>query len=152
MCDWEKGFTLIEALVALAIFSIGFSGIYLFFNHAQYVVTEAQKRMRLNLLANQIAETIAAQTQRSASDPLNPFVSPDLYSGSLVACSYGSTDSRQAWCLQLNQDVGPFNPISGKEQRDIALLNDGTGLIINVTLIAGGGSISAFYSRKLRQK
>ena len=148
----QAGFTLIEALVAMAIFTIGFSGIYLFFNYAQHSVTDAQKRMSLNLLAAQIAETIAAQASRSSTDPLNPFVTPDLYAGDIANCTYASTDVRQAWCLQLNKDIGPINPVSGKESRSISLVNDGAGLIINVALITSLGAISVFYSRKLRQK
>jgi len=135
----------------MVIFTIGFSGLYLFFNSSQQVVTDAQQKMHLNFLANQIVETIAAQAKRNASDPLNPFVTPSQYAGSLVTCNYGMNDERQSWCLQLNNEMGVFNPVSGKEFRDVTLINDGTGLIINISLVVRHGAVSVFYSRKLRQ-
>ena len=156
ICDFSgrsqsQGFTLVEALVGMVVFTIGFSGLFLFFNISQQVVTDAQRKMHLNFLANQIVETIAAQAKRTPTDPLNPFVTPSLYSGSLAACNYGVNDERQGWCLQLNSVMGLFNAVSGKEVRSIALLNDGTGLIIDVSLIVSQGAVSVFYSRKLRQ-
>lgn len=148
----ENGFTLIEALVAMAIFTIGFSGIYLFFNYAQQVVSQGQKRMYMNLLAGQIAETIAAQASRKPSDPLNPFSTPSLYAGDISNCTYSLADIRQSWCLQLIKDIGMINTISGKEARTVSVTSDGTGLIVDVVLIADDGVISIFYTRKLRQK
>ena len=147
----SQGFTLVEALVAMVVFTIGFSGLFLFFNISQQVVTDAQRKMYLNFLASQIVETIAAQAKRIPSDPLNPFVTPSRYSGSLAACNYTANDERQDWCLLLNSEIGVFNPVSGKEIRDISLLNDGTGLIVNVSLVANHGTVSVFYTRKLRQ-
>ncbi len=140
-----------EALVGMVVFTIGFSGLFLFFNISQQVVVDAQRKMHLNFLANQIVETIAAQAKRTPSDPLNPFVTPSQYSGSLATCSYGTNDERQGWCLQLNNEMGLFNAVSGKEIRDVTLMNDGTGLIVNVSLVVSHGTVSVFYSRKLRQ-
>jgi prepilin-type N-terminal cleavage/methylation domain-containing protein len=147
----SSGFTLVEALVAMVVFTVGFSGLFLFFNISQQVITDSQKKMHLNLLASQIVDTIAAQAKRTATDPMNPFITPSQYSGSLAACSYGVNDERQSWCVQLNNEMGLFNSISGKELRDITLMNDGTGLIINVSLVVNHGAVSVFYSRKLRQ-
>ncbi len=147
----SQGFTLVEALVGMVVFTVGFSGLFLFFNISQQVISDSQRKMHLNFVANQIIETIAAQAKRHAADPLNPFVSAAQYAGSLANCNYGAADERQLWCLQLNSDVGVFNPVSGKEVREIELINDGTGLIINVSLIVSHGAVSVFYSRKLRQ-
>lgn len=146
----EQGFTLVEALVAMAIFMLGFSGLYFFYNLSQHTIAEAEKRMYVNLMADRIVQTIASEAQRSTTDPLNPFVNPSQYSGSLNACNYGATDDRQAWCLDLNTNVGPFNAASGKEIRQVDVQNDGTGLIVNVALVVENGNVSAFYTRKLR--
>ena len=146
-----QGFTLVEALVAMVVFTVGFSGLFLFFNISQQVVTDAQRKMYLNFLASQIVETIAAQAKRVPSDPLNPFVTPSRYSGSLAVCNYAVSDERQDWCQLLNSQIGVLNTVSGKEVRDISLLNDGTGLIINISLVVNHGAVSVFYSRKLRQ-
>lgn len=149
--DREKGFTLVEALVSMAIFMLGFGGLYVFFGLSQHSIVESESRMYLNLMGDRIIQTIAAEAQRSPTDPANPFVTPTLYAGSLNACSYSSTDVRQSWCQDLNTNVGPYNASSAKENRQIELFNDGTGLIVNVLLIVSDGQVSAYFTRKLRQ-
>jgi len=148
-----RGFTLVEALVAMAIFTIGFSGLYFFFGISQQVIADSEKRMYINLMADRIVETISAQAMRSSTDPLNPFVNSSQYAGSLVNCTgFNTGDDRRAWCDELNANIGPLNTASGQEIRQVDLTNDGTGLIVNVSLVTGGGSISAYFTRKLRQR
>lgn len=147
----DEGFTLVEALVAMVIFTLGFSGLYFFYGISQQVIADSEKRMYINLMGDRIIETIAAEGMRTVSDPLNPFLTPSQYSGSLANCNYNTGDTRQAWCLDLNTNIGALNPTSGKEIRQVDIVNDGTGLIINVSLVTGGGSISAYFTRKLRQ-
>lgn len=150
--QFQEGFTLIEAIIAMAIFSIGFSGLYFFYGMSTQAIAESEKRMYLNMMGARIIETVAAEGQRTISDPLNPFAYPSKYSGSLNSCnSYSTSDDRYIWCNDLNTAIGPYNPSSGLENRQVDVINDGTGLIINVSLIAAGGSISAFFTRKLRQ-
>ena len=146
------GFTLVEALVAMAIFTIGFSGLYFFYNLSQHSIVDAEKRMYVNLMSDRIIQTIAAESQRPIADPLNPFINPSKYSGSLNNCAtYSTGDVRQSWCQDLNANIGPFNASSGTENRQVDVQNDGTGLIVNVTLITGNGAVGAYYTRKLRQ-
>lgn len=147
----ENGFTLVEALVALAIFMLGFGGLYVFYALSQHSIIDSERRMYLNLMGDRIIQSIAAEAQRSATDPANPFVTPSLYAGSLNTCSYASTDVRQSWCQDLNTNIGAYNATSGKENRQVELANDGTGLIVNVSLIASNGQVSAYFTRKLRQ-
>ena len=147
----QQGFTLVEALVAMAIFMLGFGGLYVFFNLSQHSVMESERRMYLNLMGDRIIQSIAAEGQRSPSDQLNPFLVPGNYAGSLNACTYDAADVRQSWCQDLNANVGPYNAASGKENRQIDLVNDGTGLILNVSLIVADGKVSAYFTRKLRQ-
>lgn len=147
-----SGFTLVEALVAMAIFTIGFSGLYFFYNLSQHSIADAEKRMYVNLMSDRIIQTIASEAQRPSTDPLNPFTNPAKYSGSLNNCTaYSAGDVRQSWCFDLNTNIGPYNASSGAENRQIDLQNDGTGLIVNVTLITGNGAVSAYCTRKLRQ-
>ena len=147
----SRGFTLVEAMVAMVIFTLGFSGLYFFFGVAQQVIADSEKRMYLNLMADRIIETIAAEGMRSTTDPLNPFVTPSQYAGSLATCIYPATDTRQLWCNDLNTNIGSLNTSSGQEIRQVDVTNDGTGLIVNVSLVTSGGSISAYFTRKLRQ-
>ena len=135
----------------MAIFTVGFSGLYFFYNLSQHSIADAEKRMYVNLMSDRIIQTIASEGQRSVTDLLNPFIYPSKYSGSLNNCgTYSTGDVRQSWCLDLNTNVGPYNPTSGKEDRKVEMQNDGTGLIVNVSLIIANGNVSAFYTRKLR--
>ncbi len=145
------GFTLVEAMVAMVIFTIGFSGLYFFFGIAQQVIADSEKRMYVNLMADRIIETIAAQAMRPTTDSLNPFTNPSQYAGSLATCNYSATDDRQAWCTDLNANIGALNTASGLEIRQIDVSNDGTGLIVNVSLVTNGGTVSAYFTRKLRK-
>lgn len=138
-------------MVAMVIFTLGFSGLYFFFGVAQQVIAESEKRMYLNLMADRIIETIAAEGMRSSTDALNPFVTPPLYAGSLVACTYSVGDDRQSWCNDLNANIGSLNTTSGLEIRQVDVTKDGTALIINVSLVTSGGQISAYFTRKIRQ-
>lgn len=145
------GFTLVEALVAMAIFMLGFGGLYVFYALSQHSIKESEQRLFLNMLGDRIIQTVAAEAQRSSTDPDNPFVNPARYSGSLNSCDYPDVDIRQSWCKDLERNVGPYSAISGKETRLVALNNDGSGLIINVSLVVVDGRISAYFTRKLRQ-
>jgi prepilin-type N-terminal cleavage/methylation domain-containing protein len=69
----DQGFTLVEAMVAMVIFTLGFSGLYFFYGISQQVIADSEKRMYINLMGDRIVETIAAEGMRSVSDPLNPF-------------------------------------------------------------------------------
>jgi prepilin-type N-terminal cleavage/methylation domain-containing protein len=166
----EKGFTLIEAIVSLAIFAIAFSGLFLFFGMATLANNNTEKRMYLNLTANHIIESIAAESTRSNGDILNPFVTPTSYSGSLGTCAdYLETDIRRTWCNSLNEKVGPEGSYPD-EQRIIEIFRvdndnnpiadgvsfDNGNLIVNVSLVVDGGSganklISSFFTRKIRR-
>ena len=151
----EQGFTLVEALVAMLIFTIGFSGMYAFFTISQQTIVSSEKRMKLNLMADMIFQTIVNETKRSSTDPLNPFVNPSKYSGSLATCNYSTSplDDRQLWCIALSDKdsgVGLFNASSGQEVRLVEVALDSSNLIVNITLVTEGGAVKSFYTRKIR--
>ena len=141
---------MIEALVSMLIFTIGFSGLYFFFTISQQAIVSSEKKMNLNLMADRISQTIANESKRSSTDVLNPFVTPTNYSGSLATCNYPVADVRQSWCSDLNFSVGVFNSKSGQEVRQIDVALDSTNLIVNITLITEGGAVKSFYTRKIR--
>mgnify|MGYP000164954743 FL=1 len=151
----SKGFTLIEALVSLALFAIAFSGLYFFFGMAQQANNNSEKRMYLNLMTNQIIETIHAEAFRGDDDVANPFVTPASYNANLSDCStYTAPDVRHTWCTELNASVGPHKGVHADEVRTVEVVKDETNLIVNVTLVADGGIgdknlIKTFLSRKI---
>ena len=150
-----QGFTLIEAIVSLALFAVAFSGLYLFFGMATVANNNTEKRMYLNLLSNHIIESIAAESTRTNADILNPFTTPTQYSANLADCSpFDATDIRRTWCNTLTSQVGPFKSLTG-EERTIEVVRDGADLIVNVIFVVDGGSgdnklVSTFFTRKIR--
>ena len=151
----NKGFTLIEALVSLALFAIAFSGLYFFFGMAQQANNNSEKRIYLNLMTNQIIETIHAEAFRADGDILSPFVTPASYNANLSDCStYSAPDVRHTWCTELNAAIGPHKGVHADEVRTVEVVKDETNLIVNVTLVADGGIgdknlIKTFLSRKI---
>lgn len=151
----NNGFTLIESIVALFLFAISFSGLFLFFGTAQQSSINTQKKMAINMMANEIIEMIAIEAKRATDDPMNPFLTPAKYSGDLHKCSdYAVTDLRFNWCKELEEHAGPFNGFDN-EERKIQLFLDGSNLIINVSIIveaSGDGKtfVQTYLSRKLR--
>ena len=137
----EKGFTLIEAVVAMVIFGIAFTGLYLVFGIAMKGANDAQKRMHLNLIANQIVESISAETRRDPNDDLNPLKTPSIYNANLKNCgSYGSSDIRNSWCTNLNDVVGGFQGTNAKQQRSVTVTKLSDHLYVDIHFVIGGDS------------
>lgn len=149
----ETGFTLVEALVAMAIFTLGFSGLYVFYALSQDSVKQSEQRLYLNLMGDRIIQTIAAGTQLSTSDPLNPFFNKSCYTGNFTTCPLmppadeaTCLNVQQSWSYDICKNAGPLSSDS-----KVDIFNDGTGLIVNVTLIAANGKVRTYLTRKLRQ-
>jgi type II secretory pathway pseudopilin PulG len=148
----EEGFTLIEALVSLVIFMIGFSGLYLFYGMSQTTIDRSNNKLYASLLADGILETIVAETRRPTADGLNPFTTPASYTANLSSCStYPVSDVRFTWCTDANTLLGPFNPSSGLEARVVSLTLDGNTLIVSVNIISDSGQVQSSFSRKIRK-
>jgi len=151
----SQGFTIIEAIVSMALFAIAFSGLYFFFGMAQQANNNSEKRMYLNLMGNQILETIHAEAFRGDADVANPFVTPTSYTANLSDCStYTAPDIRHTWCTELDASIGPHKGVHADELRTVEVIKDETNLIVNVTLVADGGTgsnnlIKTFLSRKI---
>jgi prepilin-type N-terminal cleavage/methylation domain-containing protein len=137
----EKGFTLIEAIVAMVIFGIAFTGLYLVFGVAMKGANDAQKRMHLNLIANQIVENISAETRRDIDDDLNPFKTPDIYIADLQDCdSFSSSDIRKSWCTKLNEVIGGFQGTNSKQKRNVTVSKLDNNLYVDIHFVIGGDS------------
>jgi len=151
----NKGFTIIEAIVSLAIFAIAFSGLYFFFGMAHQAYNNSEKRMHLNLMANHILDTIHAEASRADADVANPFVTPASYNANLSDCStYTAPDVRHTWCTELDASVGPHKGVHADEVRTVEVVKDEAYLIANVTLVVDAGIgeknlIKTFLSRKI---
>jgi prepilin-type N-terminal cleavage/methylation domain-containing protein len=148
----EEGFTLIEALVSLVIFVIGFSGLYLFYGMSQTTIDRSDRKLYASLLADGIVETIVAETRRPTTDVLNPFLTPASYTANLSNCAtYPVSDVRYTWCMDANTLLGPMNLTSGQEARAVNVLLDGKTLIVSVNIISDSGAVQSSFSRKIRK-
>ena len=137
----DKGFTLIEAVVAMVIFGIAFTGLYLVFGIAMKGANDAQKRMHLNLIANQIVESISAETRRDPNDDLNPLKTPDIYNANLQNCaSFDSSDIRNSWCTNLSEVVGGFQGTNSKQKRTVTVTKLSDHLFVDIHFVIGGDS------------
>ena len=137
----DKGFTLIEAVVAMVIFGIAFTGLYLVFGIAMKGANDAQKRMHLNLIANQIVENISAETRRDLNDDLNPLKTPSIYNANLKNCaSFGSSDIRKLWCTKLNEVIGGFQGTNSKQKRNVTVSKLDNNLYVDIHFVIGGDS------------
>lgn len=138
-------------MVSMAIFAVGFAGLYMFYSMSQTTIINADKKLYLSLVADSIVETIANESRRSSSDALNPFVTPASYSGSLQTCgTYTSTDVRRTWCDNLVNTVGLYNPASGQEIRSVQTRLDSGSLLVDVAFITDSGAASVYLSRRIR--
>ena len=137
----DKGFTLIEAVVAMVIFGIAFTGLYLVFGIAMKGANDAQKRMHLNLIANQIVESISAETRRDPNDDLNPLKTPVIYNANLQNCaSFDSSDIRNSWCTNLSEVVGGFQGTNSKQKRTVTVTKLSDHLFVDIHFVIGGDS------------
>ena len=138
---YNKGFTLIEAIVAMVIFGIAFSGLYLVFGIAIKGANDARTIMHLNLIANQIVESISAETRRDPNDDLNPLKTPSIYNANLKNCaSFGSSDIRNSWCTNLNDVVGGFQGTNSKQLRTVTVTKLSDHLFVDIHFVIGGDS------------
>ena len=151
----NKGFTIIEAIVSLALFAIAFSGLYFFFGMAHQAYNNSEKRMHLNLMANHILDTIHAEAYRTDTDVANPFITPASYNANLSDCAtYTASDVRHTWCTELDATVGPHKGVHAEEVRTVEVVKDEAYLIADVTLVIDAGIgeknlIKTFLSRKI---
>ena len=101
-CNKSRGFTLIEAMVATAIMSIGFVGVYSLVAFSERSIRNSTVKQKLFMQANQIYEIIESDVENI-----------DLYSLDLTVCNpLGPGDTatwqvrRFEWCSRLNGELG----------------------------------------------
>ena len=156
-----QGFTLIEAIIAMFIFAIGFTGLYFLFSVALQSVSNTEKKMYLNLMSNRIIETIATQAQNNGATLFDP----SLYQVNLTNCDLinpTTMSTARLWCDDLNKQIGAYRGLSG-EIRNISiqgplggvLLASDTSLVVNISFSVPGGQgtniVSTYATKKIRK-
>lgn len=156
-----EGFTLIEAVVAMVIFAIGFTGLYFLFSVALQSVSNTEKKMYLNLMSNRIIETIATQFQNNGTIVFDP----NLYQVNLTNCALINPATMmiaRAWCDDLNKQIGAYRGLIG-ETRNITiqgplggtLLDTDASLVVNISFSVpsgqGANMVSTYATKKIRK-
>ncbi len=103
------GFTLVEALVSVAILSIGFAGLYASIGASVTTLNQSSMRGQLDYLSQTILNDLAADVdhlvdyQRLINDQLEPLdlILDSSCSGATIAC-----DNRIRWSEQLLEVLG----------------------------------------------
>lgn len=129
----NSGFSLIEAMVATAIIAIAFTGVFSLTIYSADTLQSAAKRQKMQIMANQIFETIEGD-----------FANIDNYNLDFTTCPMPTTDQTQAyhtnrykWCRMLNDFLGI--PRAG-DIRNISVAASGTARTVNITLQGVGGT------------
>ena len=152
-----EGFTIIEAIISMVIFAIGFTGLYFLFSVALQSVSNTEKKMYLNLMSNRIIETIATQAQNNGT----ALFDPTLYAVNLTNCDLLNPVAK-VWCDDLNKQIGAFRGLSG-EVRSIkiqgpsggVLVDADTSLVLNISFSVpsgqGANMVSTYATKKIRK-
>jgi prepilin-type N-terminal cleavage/methylation domain-containing protein len=108
--DAERGFSLIESIVATAIISIGFIGVYSMVALSEQFTKWAMARQKLQLYANQMLDVIEADISNNSATPtyitnygtvnLTNCTDPAPATATYLVRSY-------EWCTRMNANVAP---------------------------------------------
>ena len=107
----KKAFTLIEALVSVAITAIGFAGVYALVSTSNTIMNDTLDKEKLKFLNTEIIESLNA-------DQVNilEYNGKDLSSCNSIKTSKDKEKQLKrlkAWCEKLQGSVGSYNPNPG---------------------------------------
>ncbi len=125
----SKGFTLIEAMVATAVFGIGFVGVYTVAATSEQIITKSIERTKTQMIADQILDIIETD-----------FANIDSYAMNLATCvdpgaSVNQYDIRgYEWCIRLQAELGD---VMASDSRTITISTLADGRRVASILLEG---------------
>lgn len=129
----EKGFSLIEAMIAMAVVGIAFVGVFGLTSYSASSLNSATKQQSLQILANQILEVIESDQDNILS-----------YNLDFTTCTAPTSEQTQTyhtyrykWCRMLNAEIG--TPRAG-DIRNVSVVNSLGEIKVHITLQGVGGS------------
>ena len=132
MNNKEKGFSLIESMIATLIMAIAFTGVYTLSAFSSQTLTNSTNRQKMQLVANQMIEVIDGDYDNIL-----------MYDLDFTTCSApgsGVTDSwevnRYKWCRMLDDFLGTTNT---GDVREIDVVTTTDGIVVNITLESKNG-------------
>ena len=100
----KEAFTLIEALISVAITAIGFAGVFALVSTSNAVMSDTIDREKLKFQNTEIIEAINADQSN-----IMEYNGKDLCNCSSIKTSNGKTDQQnqlQSWCKKMEGEVG----------------------------------------------
>ena len=113
----KQAFTLIEALVAVAIMAIGFAGVYALVSTSTTVLNDSIEREKLNYQATEIIETLHSDQNQIEGYAHTNLDNSNCDSLTLKDAKKGKADQLkklQTWCKKLSGEVGRKNSADEK--------------------------------------
>ncbi len=128
--ETEKGFSLIEAMVATMVSAITFVGVYSMASYATITTKNSADRQRMQIIAEEMLETLSADIANIDNYNNMDFTTCTAPTGSQTADFY---QNRYKWCQMLNDSVGL--PATG-DTRKITITTSGTSRIVHIVLMS----------------
>jgi type IV pilus assembly protein PilV len=100
----KQAFTLIEALVSVAMMAIGFAGVYALVSTSNRILSDSISREKLNFQASEIIESLHADQAN-----ILEYNGKDLGKCASLKTKKGKEDqltSLKAWCQKLQGEIG----------------------------------------------
>ena len=100
----KQAFTLIEALVSVAIMAIGFAGVYALVSNSNRILGDSIDREKLNFQASEIIESLHADQAN-----ILEYNGKDLSNCSAIKVKKGKENQLtrlKAWCKKLQGEIG----------------------------------------------
>jgi len=135
----KQAFTLIEALVAVAIMAIGFAGVYALVSTSTTVLNDSIEREKLNYQATEIIETLHSDQNQIEGYAHTNLDNSNCDALVLKNAKKGKADQLkklQTWCKKLSGEVGRKN---SADRRKIRVEKPKDGTKVNVVSIELSG-------------
>ena len=142
----KQAFTLIEALVAVAIMAIGFAGVYSLVSTSNRVLSDSIDREKLNFQASEIIESLYADKTN-----ILEYNGKDLSKCSNLKTKKGMDDQLtrlKLWCQKLQGDIGDKR---SQDRRRIRVEKKKVGqkyvYVVSIDLAGQDGSKTVFMKK-----
>lgn len=138
----KPAFTLIEALVSVAIMAIGFAGVYALVSTSTTVLNDAIEREKLNYQATEIIETLHAD-----KDQVEGYAHANLDNSNCDAIKLKDAKKGKAeqlevlkkWCKKMSGEVGRKNSTDRRKIRVEKPKNGKNANVVSIELTGKNG-------------
>ena len=146
----KPAFTLVEALVSVAIMAIGFAGVYALVSTSTTVLNDAIEREKLNFQAVEIVETLHSDQSQIEGYAHNDLGNSNCDALKLKDAKKGKIEQLkklQIWCKKMSGEVGRKNSIDRRKIR-VEKPKDGTKANV-VSIELSGKNGKTVYIKKV---